>query len=295
MSELVQVFTILAFLAIGLISITVPTYAISVSHLARETAKTSEIIKKRQEEFKSKLNKLKESPETGELKKEIMGYETRIADLKTNLNYLSAKGAVGYPVSFFLLALVPSILGIYYHTSQNVGWYLVFAISFIILGLLSLGRTLRGVERAALRLPSPKFEVEFKSGTTVEKFKAGEQKEMVFGLTNIGEDLAENVRLVILFPPDFEVIKKEGILVKKSSDPHYQGYGAVFDYLPPPACIFVDDTIIFNISLKMPKRAGTYVIPVEVAARNMIKSEHKLTIEIVGKSEGQRAPSESVT
>lgn len=282
MSELVQVFTILAFLAIGLISITVPTYAISVSHLARETAKTSEIIKKRQEEFKSKLNKLKEPPETKELKKEIKEYEVRIDKLKTNLSYLSAKGAVGYPVSFFLIALTFSILGIYLHDAPDVGVYLFFAICFIILGLLSLGRTLVGVERAALRLPSPKFEVEFESGATVEKLKAGEEKEIGFIIKNTGEELAENVRVDLLFSPDFNVIKKVSYSIFKQTTAPYSDYNAVI--ISPPECVYVDDEGTFRVSLKMPERTGRYVIPIEINARNMRKSKHQLTIEIVGKS-----------
>lgn len=277
-----QVFTILAFLAIGLISITVPTYAISVSHLARETTKTSEIIKKRQEEFKSKL---KESPETGELKKEIKEYEMRIAELKTNLLYLSVRGAVGYPVSFFLVALTLSILGINFHATPDVNSYLVLAILFIFFGLVYLGRTLIGVERAALRLPSPKLEVEFESGGTVEKFKAGEQKEMLFNIKNTGEEFAENVRVVVFFPPDFDVIKKGDYgITKQTGKTTYPDYNAVIFYILPSAYIYVDDEIRFQVSLKMPERIGRYVIPIEINARNMRISKHELTIEIVSKS-----------
>lgn len=287
MDELVQVFTILAFLAVGLASITVPTYAISVSYLARETTKTSELIKKRQEELQDKLEKfklrLKESTETKELKKEIKKYEERIGILKERLSYLSAKGAVGYPLSGFLGAFSLSILGIYYHIAKP--YFIASVVFLIIVGLTFLSRALIGIERAALRIISPEFEVEFESGTTVEKFRAEEQKEISFAITNTGEDLAENVRLVILFPPDFDVIKKGDYgIAKQSGRATYPDYNAVLHYVPPPVCIYVDDEVTFKVSLKMPERTGRYEIPIEINARNMRRSKHQLTIEIVSKS-----------
>jgi hypothetical protein len=285
--DLAQVFMMLAYLAIGLISIIVPTYAISVSYLARETAKTFELIEKRREELQEKLEefklKLKKSPETEDLKKEIKNYEEKIEELKTNLSFLSVRGAVGYPLLFFLVALTFAILGVYsFPTPESSG--MVITIVFMSFGLACVGRTLRGVERAALRIPSPKFEVGFKSGATIEKFKTGEQREVPFKITNVGEELAENTRLTLLFPPDFNVIKSRDYEIIKQTDAPYSEYNSVDFYVSPPVYVYVDDSYDFEVSIKMPEKTGRYIIPIQIHARNMRKSEHQLTIEVISKS-----------
>jgi hypothetical protein len=287
LGEFVQAFILLAYLTIGLISITVPIYAISVSFLARETAKTSEIIKRRQEELQEKLEgfklKLKESPETEDLKKEIKNYDERIEEIETNLSYLSARGAVGYPISFFLAALIFAILGIYSNPASENG-VMVLTGLFIFFGLVCLGRALVGVERAALRIPSPEFHVEFESGATVEKLVVGEQKEILLTIGNIGEDLAETLRVIVFFPPDFDVIERENYnIFKQTGHAIYLNYNAVYYYYPLP-CIYAGDLSVIRISLIAPRRTGKYEIPVHIDARNMRKSEHRLVIEVVGEN-----------
>ena len=42
-----QIFILIAYLAIALMSVTVPTYAIAISYLARETSRSVEDMKKR--------------------------------------------------------------------------------------------------------------------------------------------------------------------------------------------------------------------------------------------------------
>jgi len=282
--DIAQVFIILAYLAIALISVTVPTYAISVSYIGREAARTSEIIKKRREELKDKLAELtsKESPKTKELKGEIKRYEERIEEAKANLSFLSVKGAVGYPLLLFSLALTFSVLGTCIPVSQNTEMFLLFGIIFVGLGLACLGRTLISVERVALNPPSPKFEIEFESGTTVEKIGVGKRKEISLIFTNVGEDLAENVRLIMFFPPEFDVIEKKSYdIFKQTGDVRYPNYNAVHYDLFLPACVYVNDAPMFEVSLIAPRRARKYEIPVYIDARNMGRSEHRLVIEVV--------------
>lgn len=287
--DFLQIFNLLAFLAIGLISITVPTYAISVSYLARETITAQEIMKRRREELQKKLEEYKSrlaaSPDTKELKDGIKNYERQIKEIKTNLFDLYARSAVWRPIFFFLVALIFSAIGSYDSTSSDAGAILYMAVVSISFGLVSLGRSLRGIERAALRETVPKFEVKFGSGVTSEKFKVREQKLLSFSIKNIGEELAENVRLMIFFPPNF-LIKKGYYdnIVTQGDEADYPKYKAVFFFLTPPYYIYADDVFYFHVLLRMPEQTGKYEIPIEISARNMKKSDHRLTIEVVNKS-----------
>ena len=98
MEETLQILLLLAYLAIGLMSITIPTYAISVSYLARETLRTIKDMEKRRRDLSEKLEELKkkleQKPGVKELKSEIRAYEEEEKQLKDRLECLSAKGAV---------------------------------------------------------------------------------------------------------------------------------------------------------------------------------------------------------
>lgn len=117
MEEMLQILLLIAYLAIGLMSITVPTYAISVSYLARETSKSMEEMRKRRKDLSEKLDELKKRLEielgVESIKQEIEKYEMEEKELKNRLTCLSAKGAVGYPFLFFVFALVLAAYGIH--------------------------------------------------------------------------------------------------------------------------------------------------------------------------------------
>lgn len=58
-TDLTAVLQFLAFLAIGLISVTVPTYAISITYLGHETEVTLKELRRRREVFSKKLEEMR--------------------------------------------------------------------------------------------------------------------------------------------------------------------------------------------------------------------------------------------
>lgn len=284
MEEILQILLLLAYLAIGLVSITVPTYAISVSYLARETLKTLEDMRKRREDLSEKLDglrkRLKEEPGVEGIKEEIKKFEEEEAGLKDRLGCLSAKGAVGYPLVGFTLGLVCAAYGIYIFP-ENASLLILASIVCIAYGLYRLAKSLLAVEKAALRPEEellPRFRVAFASGSLIERFNAGEQREVEFAITNY-EEIAEDVDVMFFFPPEFELMKKaEYRVFKQLPLSRYQGYNTAEWTLP---LIHIDVSMTVIVSVKAPAKAGRYQIPVCIRARKIGKTDYQLSIEVV--------------
>lgn len=283
--EELQILLLLAYLAIGLMAITVPTYAISVSYLARETLKTLEDMRKRRKDLGEKLDelrkKLEREPGIKGIKEEIKKFEEEEAELEDRLECLSAKGAVVYPLGGFMLGLACATYGIYTFP-KNFGVFILTSIISIAFGIYRLGKSLFAVEQAALRPEEellPTFRVSFVSGASIERFKAKEQKEIEFLINNYGKDVAEDVNVMILFPPEFKLLKKRGyVRVEQLLGSRYPGYNAARF---TTKVLHVDLSMLYKALVGMPEKTGFYIIPVCVRARKIGKSDHQLTIEVV--------------
>lgn len=283
MEEIFQILLLLAYLAIGLMSITVPTYAICVSYLARETSKTIEDIGKRRKDLSEKLEKLRRTlekePGVGGIKEEIKKYEDEETKLRFRMDSLSAKGAVGYPFTCFGLALFFSAWGIYDSTLDAFSF--IGSVIMIALGLYRLALSLQAVEQAALRPEErllPEFRVDFPSGTAVERHKVGEEKTINVVVHNYGKEVAEDVDLMFFFPPEFRIKPSRGYRVIKQ-DPYsrYADFNAAcFDVKILHRAL----SLKFAISLKMPEKPGTFKIPVAIRARKIGYIDYELTIEV---------------
>ena len=285
MEEILQILLLLAYVAIGLMSITVPTYAISVSYLARETLKTLEDMRKRRRDLSEKLDelrkKLEEEPGVEGIKEEIEKFEEEEAELEDRLECLSAKGAVGYPFGAFALGLVCAAYGIYIFP-ENTSLPILASIISIAYGLYRLSKSLYAVEQAALRPEEkllPTFRVDFESGATVEKYKLGEEKKVGFHVHNYGKEMAEDLDIMIFFPPVFELLKMRGYgIAKQGPKTRYPNYNAAeFDF----KLIHVAFEMPLTVHVKMPQKPDIYKIPVAIRARKIGISDHQLTIEIV--------------
>jgi len=279
-----QIFTLIAYLAIALMSVTVPTYAIAISYLAPETSKSMEDMKKRREDLAEKLEKLrkelKEKPGVEAIEGEITKYREEEAKLKSRLEYLSAKGAFGYPFISFMLALIFAAYNIY--ANEVNLFYSFLSIVTMGAGIYHLGRTMVAIERAALRPEEeflPAFRVAFISGATVERFKPGEQEEVALVVTNYGKEMAENANIGFLFPPRFEILPKPEYSIFKQTAPgvDYPGYSGAFFDVP---VFHMDMSGTLKILVKMPDKPASYDIPVCIRAKRMGKSEHRLKFEI---------------
>jgi hypothetical protein len=285
MGEILQILLLLAYLAIGLTSITVPTYAISVSYLARETLETLEDMRKRRKDLSEKLDelrkKLEKEPGVEGIKEEINKFEEEEAELKDRLECLSVKGAVGYPLGGFLLGLICAACGIYI-LPGNASLLMLASIIFIVFGLYRLAKSLLAVEQAALRPEEkllPTFRFSFTSGSSVETFKAKEQKEIEFLIINYGKDIAEDIDLMIFFPPEFKLLKKPAYdIVKQIPTARYPNYNAAEFEIK---ILHVEISQPGAVLVEMPEKTGSYKIPICIRARKIGKSDHQLTIKVI--------------
>jgi len=166
-----EVLRIIADLALLLISVTVPTYAISASFLGKETGRTVLRIKHKREETERKVATQAKGIE--EMRAEIRSYVLEEKTLKDRLERISLRGVVGYPALFYGSALLLASAGIYYYPNALVlspggdpiptVWFSVLA---VIIGSGFLGRALVAIESVAREAemvpPAGKIEAEAK-------------------------------------------------------------------------------------------------------------------------------------
>jgi hypothetical protein len=146
-----EILKILADFVIFLVSITIPTYAIAISLLGPEYAKTIEKI----ELEKQKLEKeLQEKAGSGplnleELEKKIAGFHEKENKLKGRFNPLSLYPTVIFPNVFFGVSLFTLLLGMYDFNIELFPYWLGVSLLFIMLGLVILGKALTMIQKAA--------------------------------------------------------------------------------------------------------------------------------------------------
>lgn len=262
---------------------TIASYAISVSYLGREVRRSKWLIEKRKKKLRKDIEKLHKSIDVDGMKQKITDYTKEEKILSRAWFLLSVEGAVLLPSTCFIAALLFATIGFNLQL-EDTRIYYILGITVLMLGsgfsLLLL--SLKAVEWAASRVPLPKFEVLFESGLTKEVFHCKEQKRLEFWLKNIGELIAENLRVFVFFPPEFGSLKstiKQVAISKQSEWGDYPDYNAV---IIPHDSIHVDENWLFNvIMMVMPEKKGIYVVPIKIHERNIGVSEHKLTFEIV--------------
>jgi hypothetical protein len=293
--DLSAVLTLLAFLSIGLLSITVPTFAISVTFLGRESNRVRHELERRRKDLAKTLdglgNSIEKGPGIDELKKEIETYETDIQTLDSRLGSLSVKGALVWPFGAFLIAL--SLVGYAsfvmpddLRLAEQCGALGGLAIA---VGIVLVGRTLVAVNHAAI-LPETLslFRVSFNTGLAVYEMKASAQARLGIVVHNVGREMAEKVTMIAFFPPGFNIVSGgiEGSgyavtvgkpipeLAAMLSYPDYSHLRANFDNIHSD----IKQCAIFNLTA--PPSHKSYKIPVHVWEKRLGKSEHELTIDV---------------
>ena len=276
-----QTFLLVAYLAIALLSMTIASYTISVSYLGRETRRAKWLIEKRKKKLSRELKELRKEIDVTEIKQKINEYSNEESMLGRKLFFLSFGGAVSIPSLCFLGALLFAAIGLNYPVEDSLYLPLGMSIFLMSSGFAYLLLTLKVVEWAASRIPLPSFEVLFESERNKETFHRKERKDINLWIRNKGEVLAEDLEVFVFFPPEFEVktTRKDWSVVKQSISGDYPDYNAV---IIPKDKIHIDIDILFgSISVVMPKKKRTYIVPVRIHERNIGISEHKLTFEIV--------------
>jgi len=280
---------IIAYLCIALISIVIAVYAIGASYLGRETLRSKWRKKKRREELERKMKELGPKADVEGIKEEIDRYEKEIIEIDDKLSYLNVWRAVIDPTICFVTALIIISYNIYADPigalKSPFGSTLIgindlltfFSVIAIAAGVFFLVKTLFAIEWAASRIPLPEFKVTFENGLTRNRYRVEEVSAIKIDVENIGEEIAEDVKILVLFPPNFNVA---GFVAVQPASSKYPDYKAAVLEIPS---IHIGIDILFQdaISLTMPKELGLYEIPVEIYERKIVGPlTHKLNLEI---------------
>ena len=294
--EATTILQFLAYLAIGLISVTIPTYAISITYLGRETQGTLKELQRRRGRFSAKLDELRtriahETSPTAlqALKDEVLLFEKEEGRLRNRLFFLSAKGAVFFPVILYIMSLGFSVYGMVFPAYEPILSILGGAGGCLLLGLALLWGTLRAVEGAALRPEDkllPAFTVTFRDGTTTKMLPKDTVQSIDVGVRNNGEVMAKCVEAIVAIPPDFiaaPISTPDAFLGTTPRDRvvhgiSIKGYSTLWLRLDEIHSTLVKIRTLTNV--KTPANKKTYNMPVLVFSEQTKPSEHVLTIEV---------------
>ncbi len=285
-----QILLILAYLAIGLISVTFPIYAISVDYLRQEKWESGKERKKRLEEVKGQIaelaRELSGESEDSERFHQINDQIGRYKSKKESLEYLTARGAVMKPIILLALALLASAIGILFLYSEYAeleSALLCGALSggFSAVAIYRLYRTISAVEVAALR---PARTIEFRvdigeRGKTTHEIKLKQEAELKIAAGTTEEDL-ENVEISVFVPPEIEfrdLSYKDEVATRQPRGTDFPNYMGVTRNIP-----YVHrgnfQVVAFRV---IPKKVGTYEIPVQVFAKGVYEHQAWLTLRVV--------------
>ena len=286
-----QILLILAYLAIGLISITFPIYAICVTYLRQEKWESGKEREKRIANLRVKISELTaelngekhDSERITRLKEQIGRYESELKGTELGVHCLTAKGAVGKPVSYLALALLTIGVSIYFFNLEELRGAVAFGFISALLSAMAVSRlykTIRAVEYAALRpARTIEFNVVYASGKNSEEIKHGKETDLCFGAGTVEETL-ENFIIYAYLPPEIELMK---IKSKRAAST-----------IQPPSCKHPNYTMLsikepffpkhmyrgITVTVK-PKKLGKYIIPVQISAKGIYEVEKELILNVV--------------
>src|SRR5712664_951163 len=189
--------------------------------MGRERRRAISERERRIKELKKKVQELSHriegDPGVLALKSEIDTYNKDIRKIKGRVDSLSVYYACFIPLFCFGTSIVLTAWGFFVFIG-TVSPFLGFsawissilfggwALLWLMLGVAFLSNTLIHVNRAATNPETlSALRLSFESGSTAEKFSAGQQQDVSFMLENFGKEMGEKVTAQIYFPDDFEV------------------------------------------------------------------------------------------
>ncbi len=308
MADASTIFDWLALLAIGMMSITVPTYAISVSFMGRERRRAISERERRVNELQIKVNELsnrvRDDPGLVALESEIASYRKDIRAIKGRVDSLSVYYACFLPLFCFAIGLAfaswglliltgaaPSVSSSLTMAESSIflaGWTIIW----LLLGMAFLSNTLTKVNRAAIKPETlSAFRLAFESGSTSERFLVGIQRTVRFLLHNTGKESGEKILAQIYFPDNFEVSEatsEESDVTNASVSSQTANPFMTFPSRQTAAVeqefLHEDMVVWIVVVLRMPTAAGTYKVPCNVWERRLGMSKHELVFEITATS-----------
>lgn len=288
------VLNLLSFLSIGLLSVIVPTYAVSVSYLGRESKRALSLLESRRKDLAEKLDQLKEpvrqGPGVEALKKEVKDYEDSTKNLESRVKSLSATQAFFYPFLLFMVGLTLSAYASYVlPTYADIAlFYGQASLVAVFLGILLMSRTILAVNQAAISPPTlAAFRVSFYSGLKLETFPRSTLVSCDIWIHNLGKEMAEELAVHIYFPKDFALVPQQSAgseyafnVGLPQAGPHvdYPGYSTVAFEVKKLHEDQMNQIPLFQLTT--PPQPGKYVIPVRVWEKRLGKSQDELTVEI---------------
>lgn len=287
-----QIMLILAFLVIGLISVTFPIYAISVNFLPQQKWETEKEREKRKSNLRAKISQLSaqlggqatETNKVSKIREELDKYEAELQGTELRYQYLTARGAVAVPISLLIVALFLAGLGIYefyIDSISGVDAFGAFSVAFILMAGFRLYKTLSAVEYAALK---PERTVQFEIG-----FGKSHEKTLRTQLSNsmqsmcffVPETDIDSLYATVHFPSELGVTGEINLLSTAERThitlSEYEDFTAVTftrDFLPKGSATGFS----FNA---IPKKRGKHSVDARICAKGIYEYNEELTIEVV--------------
>jgi len=292
--DILQILNWLCFLSLSLLSVTIPTYAISVAFLGRESRRSVWDRERRQKDLKKKLEAMSKQSEVSveALRNEIGECQRDIEKLKARSDQLSVKGAFIYPFASFALAFASSVFGVsVYQPTQSDGSLLLGLASALAVfyGGYRLYGSLCAANEAALGPETHAvLRVSFVSGSTADSFSHSQQGEILTVLFNHGREMAEDILVHLYFPPEFglsalSVPSKDPLAVSgrtfvQAGLSDYIGYTTWSQRIDKLEADVYGPLSLGNVT--MPSRPGRYNVPVVVWERRLGKSKSFLIFDV---------------
>jgi len=213
-----------------------------------------------------------------QFKNDINLIEKEESSINEKLFLLSVWGAVFLPCGFLIVSLFFSLYGLISYPTNPEGCFVIS--SFLIsIGLGIIFLTVRTIGWASSIIPLPKFQISFEDYQKEVKMKANEKRKLSVGLDNNGDLLAEKVRLLMFFPPEFKVSRGIGYRLttqsrKNEEHPNYQTVIIDIEEAHIGICLITD------IFVEAPSEPDIYTIPVSIYEKNVPETHLELTINV---------------
>ena len=283
-----QILLILAYLAIGLIAVTFPIYAICVTFLPRERWESDKARKKRIEKLQAKISELTvklkgekgASERVAQIKEEIERYETELKGTELRVDCLTAKGAVGTPVTYLTLALLTVGIAIYSFSLESLEGVVAFGFISSLCSAMAVRRlykTITAVEYAALRKARTiEFNIYFEGGGKSREVKLGKKTSLNI-LWGSEEETVEKVRAMFFIHPELKLVSTDAKSVLQSATMDYPNYTAA-----EISCDIIHQDSFGGVSITiLPSKTGKYEIPVVIKAPEITEYETVLVVHVI--------------
>lgn len=284
-----QTLLLLAYFDIALISIAIANFAVSASFLGRESRLSRWRMEKRKKQLDEKVKELqKKGLPIEELNKETEKAQEDIRNIGFRIFLLSWLGAVLLPMIFFVISFTGSVMGMNVEIlSQDLEaqralerQLVSLSSGTLAMGFITLLFVIRAIDSAAKKVPIPEFEITFfENHTDRIVLKRNQETRVDFRIKNVGEDVAEQLRIFVLFPSIFRIVDMPHYSFQ-DSDPHGDYPNCIVLWIEKDS-IPIDTHLHFAVFLTTPDVKNEYEIHVDVCEKKIGVAKGRLFIQIV--------------